>query len=233
MHTNSALHWLLRGPSPSLPKLVTEEALSIRGRLANGHHDFLSPNMFDRLDSFHPRRAILNALKKELPNFHGTLLDIGCGQMPYKPILLSSPSRISKYIGLELRDGQYARFGPFDLVWDGLHIPLEDNSIDCAIATEVFEQCEDPEIVMRETKRVLKAGGFLFFTVPFLWPIHDPPTDQYRFTPYALRNDSFETRGSPILNLRSLVDGTRALPKWSHFGYAADRCAPGVVSFSL
>jgi SAM-dependent methyltransferase len=164
-------------------------------RLANGQDDFLNPKMFGRLDSFHPRRAILNALKKQLPNFHGTLLDIGCGQMPYKPILLSSPSRVSTYVGLDLRDGQYARFGPFDLVWDGLHIPLEDNSIDCAIATEIFEQCQDPEIVMRETKRVLKAGGILFFTVPFLWPIHDPPMDQYRFTPYALerqlRNSGF------------------------------------------
>ena len=40
--------------------------------------------------------------------------------------------------------------------------------------------------VLAETARVLKPGGLLFFTVPFLWPVHNPPTDQYRFTPFAL-----------------------------------------------
>jgi hypothetical protein len=40
--------------------------------------------------------------------------------------------------------------------------------------------------VMREACRVLRPGGTLFFTVPFLWPLHDVPHDEYRFTPFAL-----------------------------------------------
>ena len=116
--------------------------------------------------------------------------------MPYKSIILSPPSLVQKYVGLDLHDGMYACHGPFDLEWDGRRIPLEADSIDCAIATEVFEQCSEPEIVMREIARVLKVPGMLFFTVPFLWPIHDPPNDQYRFTPFALerhlRNAGFD-----------------------------------------
>jgi hypothetical protein len=32
----------------------------------------------------------------------------------------------------------------------------------------------------------LRPGGLLFFTVPFLWPLHDAPHDHYRYTPFAL-----------------------------------------------
>jgi SAM-dependent methyltransferase len=150
------------------------------------HDEFLNPISFQRLDFRLSRTAILNALTEQLPKLHGTLLDVGCGEMPYKRILLAPPSRVTKYIGLDLREGHYARFGPFDLEWDGKSIPLPDGSIDCAIATEVFEQCPHPETVMTELARVLKPRSLFFFTVPFLWPIHAPPHDQYRFTPYAI-----------------------------------------------
>jgi SAM-dependent methyltransferase len=139
------------------------------------------------LDTFAWSRAIRQALSTQLPQLHGKLLDIGCGRMPYKPLVLSPTSRVTHYIGLDFPTGPYADYGPFDLEWDGRHIPLPNGSIDCAMATEVLEQCPSPEIVLAETARVLKVGGLLFFSVPFLWPIHDPPSDQYRFTPYALR----------------------------------------------
>jgi SAM-dependent methyltransferase len=156
-----------------------------------GHDDFLNPLRSPAtLDIFWPRRAILNALAEHLGKFRGTVLDIGCGQMPYKRILLDSGTRVEKYIGMDLRqdlrDGRYAGAGRPDLEWDGNTIPLDGGSVDAAIATEFFEQCPDSEKVMREALRVLKPGGLIFFTVPFLWPVHDPPLDQYRFTPFAL-----------------------------------------------
>jgi SAM-dependent methyltransferase len=63
---------------------------------------------------------------------------------------------------------------------------MASESVDCSIATEFFEQCPDAAGVMREVFRVLKPSGFLAFSVPFLWPIHDAPLDQYRYTPFAL-----------------------------------------------
>lgn len=136
------------------------------------------------MDIFIHRRSILKALKEVLPLLSGTVIDIGCGQMPYREIVLSS-QKVKKYIGLDLAKNDIYKNKP-DFTWDGKTIPMSDSSIDCAMATELFEHCPESEVVMMEISRVLRPGGQLFFTVPFLWPLHDVPYDQYRFTPFSL-----------------------------------------------
>jgi SAM-dependent methyltransferase len=157
------------------------------------HDEFLEPRCSpSTLDIYTNRLEIVQALREQLPHFTGTVLDMGCGYMPYKPLLLAPPSRAEKYIGLDLQDNLYQK--P-DLEWDGRTIPLAEASIDCVMATEVFEHCPDVEAVLREVFRVLKPGGLLFLTVPFLWPLHNVPYDEYRYTPFALerhlRNAAF------------------------------------------
>ena len=152
------------------------------------------------LDIYVVRRAIFGALMKYRRHYKGTLLDIGCGHMPYREVLLAKPGHVSKYIGLDLVDNIYQK--P-DLEWDGQHIPLEDESVGCALATEVFEHCPDPEVVMREALRVLKTGGTLFFTVPFLWPLHCVPHDEYRYTPFALERH-LRAAGFSQIEIRAL-----------------------------
>ena len=56
---------------------------------------------------------------------------------------------------------------------------------------------------MRETLRVLRPGGLLFFTVPFLWPLHDVPFDEYRYTPFALERH-LQRAGFANVTLRAL-----------------------------
>lgn len=146
------------------------------------------------LDMFSVRSSIKRMICENASFLHGVVLDVGCGNMPYKQFILSAPSNAAQYIGLDLERAHYG-VRP-DLVWDGLRIPLQNESIDCVLATEVFEHCPQPEVVMREIHRVLKAGGTLYFTVPFLWPLHEVPFDEYRYTPFALerhlRNSNFD-----------------------------------------
>lgn len=149
------------------------------------HNQFLAPRCtLAMLDRYVVRQGILTALHAVLPQLSGTLLDVGSGQQPYKPLLLSPPSQVHTYLALDLRN--HLAYQKPDLEWDGTHIPLHENSVESALATEVFEHCPHPEVVMREICRTLKPGGILFFTVPFLWPLHDVPYDEYRYTPFAL-----------------------------------------------
>ncbi|THU41528.1 class I SAM-dependent methyltransferase [Niastella caeni] len=148
------------------------------------------------LDIYYIRRSILNSIEENLDKFHGVFLDLGCGDMPYKPLLLSNKTKIEKYIGIDIASGKIDYDIKPDYFWDGNKIPLADASVDCVMSTEVFEHCPDLLSVMKEIKRVLKPGGFVFFTVPFLWPLHEVPYDEFRYTPYSLeriiRNAGFD-----------------------------------------
>lgn len=138
------------------------------------------------VDVYYVRTAILNALQSALPHFNGRLLDIGCGKMPYRQ-LIKSNSLITEYTGLDI-DGAIAYDAVIqpDYRWNGVTMPFDDNMFDCAMATEVFEHCPDGKLILSEVSRVLKPGGLLFFTVPFLWNLHEVPHDEYRYTPFAL-----------------------------------------------
>jgi SAM-dependent methyltransferase len=137
------------------------------------------------MDWYHVKHGIVEALRNVVAEFHGTVLDVGCGRSPYKSLVLTPPSRAHTYVGLDLAENSYdAR--P-DVAWDGEAMPLADRSVNAAMLTEVLEHCPHPDRVLHETARVLVPGGVCFVTVPFLWPVHDPPADEYRFTPYALR----------------------------------------------
>lgn len=146
--------------------------------------DYLNPVCRpSTLDSYGNVALLLRTVQRALPNFHGQVLDVGCGLMPYKSLILAAPSRAREVIGLDLANPNYQP----DLIWEGTVIPLGDASVDCAMLTEVLEHCPEPAKVLTEVWRVLKPGGFLFLTVPVIWPMHDIPYDEYRYTPFALR----------------------------------------------
>jgi len=159
---------------------------------------YLAP---DTLDIYYIRKSILNAIKENLPRFNGVLLDLGCGDMPYKQLIFSSQTKVSKYIGIDIEAGKSKYDIQPDYYWNGVNIPLPDNSVDCVIATEVFEHCPDLAEVLKDVQRVLRPGGFVFFTVPFLWPLHEAPYDEFRYTPYALER-IFKKSGFSKLELK-------------------------------
>ena len=69
-----------------------------------------------------------------------------------------------------------------DLVGDLHRIPLQDDALDAIICTGVLEHIEDPSRVVEEFRRVLRPGGRVYASLPFLQGYHPSPTDFRRFT---------------------------------------------------
>ena len=158
----------------------------------------------DYPDWFYVRRSILQFIQNKLMYMKGNLLDVGCGIMPYKELILNG-GKVTSYTGLDFEnslDEEYAMGKP-DFFWKGEIIPAADNSYDTILATEFFEHCPEPERIMKEIRRVLRKDGVLIFTVPFLWNLHLVPYDEYRYTPYSLKRH-LTFAGYSEINLEAL-----------------------------
>jgi len=59
-------------------------------------------------------------------------------------------------------------------------IPFKDNVFDTVICTQVIEHVPRPWLVVHEIYRVLKEGGHLLLSTPFLYPYHLEPRDYFR-----------------------------------------------------
>lgn len=62
-----------------------------------------------------------------------------------------------------------------------------EGQFDAVFVMEVLEHVEDPRAALSEICRVLKPGGMLTISVPFILEIHDAPHDYWRFTEHGLR----------------------------------------------
>ncbi|MEZ6016619.1 MAG: methyltransferase domain-containing protein [Planctomycetota bacterium] len=130
------------------------------------------------------------------PHARGVLLDVGVSEAPYRALFSGA---VTRYVGLEyppsILDKQPEMWAilervkvPVQVFGDGSRLPIRDASIDTVLATEVLEHVPRPELFVREMARVARPGGKVLITVPFIQPLHELPSDYFRFTPSALRH---------------------------------------------
>ena len=136
--------------------------------------------------------SIWRDVAAELAQPHGTVLDVGCGAQPYRPLV----HHADRYIGIDTAAAK-ERFGyevPGTLYYAGDKWPVEDSSVDLVLCTETLEHVRDPGPFLEEAARVTKIGGGILLTVPFAARWHFIPHDYWRFTPSSLR-DLLEKHG--------------------------------------
>lgn len=75
-----------------------------------------------------------------------------------------------------------------DIVADAHNLPFEENTFEIILCTEVLEHVDNPFKVAKELHRVLKPGGKLILTTRFMYPLHEAPRDNWRFTVFNLRS---------------------------------------------
>lgn len=73
------------------------------------------------------------------------------------------------------------------IVSDVHKLPFKDASVDVVVAESLLEHVKNPEAVVKEIYRVLKPGGTIYITTPFIIGFHSSPDDYYRWTYSGLR----------------------------------------------
>lgn len=75
-----------------------------------------------------------------------------------------------------------------DVIGSAYELPFADHSFDGVLCTEMIEHLETPQKAIDEMFRVLKPGGKVILSTPFVMPLHDVPGDYFRYSPYGLRS---------------------------------------------
>lgn len=149
----------------------------------------------------------LKSFLKQFPTLYYGIWGVFC------PVLMlqNGPRKIEKYTG---KTGMIADIGsgpdqvspefinvdifPFpgvDVVADAKHLPFADGTFDGVVTESMLEHVANPKEVALELGRVVKPGGYIYASAPFMHPYHASPDDFNRFTTSGLKElfPGFET----------------------------------------
>jgi len=112
----------------------------------------------------------------------GKLLDIGCGNKPYE---VWCKEFVTEYIGCDIVQSSANKV---DVLSQANQIPLESNSFDSVLSTQVIEHVEDHQGLVNEACRLLKPNGYFILSGPMYWNLHEEPYDFFRFTKYGFKH---------------------------------------------
>lgn len=162
--------------------------------------------MQERLDPprFHSRWHHLRALRRALEGeaallpAAAVLLDLGCGEMPYRPLFAP---RVARYVGADLPRNPLA-----DVHLDGAgKVAMPDRSVDIVLSSQVLEHVPSPQAYLAEAYRLLKPSGTLLISTHGHWMYHPDPADFWRWTREGLVRQ-VEAAGFGVLSLTGVMN---------------------------
>lgn len=138
-----------------------------------------------RLDRSYIRRLLREKLAFVIAEYvphhsNWVLVDFGCGNMPYRPLL---EPRVARYVALDLPGNPLA---DQHVSADGT-TGLRDDFADFVLSTQVLEHVGDPLEYLRECYRILKPGGLLLLSTHGYWMYHPDPQDYWRWCSSGLK----------------------------------------------
>jgi SAM-dependent methyltransferase len=125
----------------------------------------------------------IEATADKLPA-NADVLDVGAGRGDFK-VLFSKHA----YLGLDIYP-----YPEIDLAVDlNKTSPFQDGSFDLVVLANVIEHVYEHRPLMKQCAGLLKPGGRILVTVPFLLKLHQEPVDYQRYTRHALIKLAEET----------------------------------------
>lgn len=151
------------------------------------------------------RQGLYEGIATLSTNIGGVVLDVGCGTKPYIDVF-----SYSKYIGLEIDSERNIKNGIADFYYDGHSFPFESAFFDSIICNQVLEHVFQPTDFLKEIHRVLKPGGKLLLSIPFVWDEHEQPWDFARYSSFGIKF-LLESNGFTILEHKKTNADSRTL----------------------
>lgn len=135
----------------------------------------------------------------------GRTLDVGCGNKPYSRLY-----HAEEFVGLEMDTEQNRASKHAEYYYDGSRFPFADESFDSMVGSEVFEHVFNPDQFLSEVVRVLKPGGKVLLTMPFVWDEHEQPLDFARYSSFGI-SFLLKRQGLEIIELRKSINDIRVI----------------------
>jgi SAM-dependent methyltransferase len=121
-------------------------------------------------------------LERTLPRIDGPVIEIGSKDYG-STASFRDLYHGTEYVGADLDAGKGV-----DVIVDltqGLG-GLGEGRFALAICCSVLEHTPRPWVMAENITRLLRAGGYLYMSVPWVWRYHAYPDDYYRFSPRAV-----------------------------------------------
>jgi SAM-dependent methyltransferase len=115
------------------------------------------------------RNQLEKYIRAYLPKVTGRVLDVGSKNRRYDWLLKNPPTAVD----ITENKSKNVLFGNI------LNLPFDAETFDAVISFEVLEYINNPEQAIIELSRVVKRGGQVLISVPFMYKNHD---DKLRYT---------------------------------------------------
>jgi SAM-dependent methyltransferase len=140
-----------------------------------------------------------------LPDAPSLVVDLGCGAGATAQLTREIRPG-TEWIGVDIYESEPAKsiVGEKVLLYDGVSLPFDDDSIPLIYTNQVMEHVRHPEALLRDIRRVLTPGGLFVGSTSQLEPYH--AWSFWNYTVYGFQT-IVEDAGLTLEEIRPGIDG--------------------------